>query len=125
MSEQKGAYKVVLTAVTATTAGGVLSLQNPEGADLIITGLVLDITTQATGSATVDAGVSGASVASADGLIDAGNVGAAVVVLSNVSEGGTNGKGAEKWPTDHYLTITASATLAGLVGNAYVTWVRE
>ena len=124
MSEQKGSYKTALTAVTSTAAGGALSLQNPEGVDLIITDLVLDITTPATGAATVDAGMSGASVATSDNLIDAGNVGAAAIVLSNGSEGGTNGKGARRWPSGEYLTITASATLLGLVGNAYVRWIR-
>ncbi len=124
MSELKGSYKTALTAVTTTAAGGVLSLENPEGADLIITDLVLDITTKATGAATVDAGMAGAAVATSDNLIDGGDVGAAAVVLSNGSEGGTNGKGAVKWPSGEYLTITASATLAGLVGNAYVRWIR-
>lgn len=125
MTAQVGAYKVALTAATDTTAGGVLSLQNPEGVDLIITDLILDITTVATGSANVNAGMSGASVASSDNLIDGQDVNAAAGVFSNKGEAGSNGKAQIKWPTDHYLTITASATLAGLVGNAYVKWIRE
>ncbi len=125
MSEQKGALKKTLTAVTSTTAGGVLSVANPEGADLIVTGLYLDITTEATGAATVDAGIAADGTTSSDNLIDGGNVGAAVVILSNVGDGGTNGKAAVKWGSDEYLTITASATLAGLVGNAYIQYMRE
>ena len=125
MTEQVGAYKTALTAVTTTAAGGALTLQNPEGVDLILTDLILDITTVATSAANVNAGISGASVASSDNLIDGQDVNAATGVFSNKGEGGSNGKAQRKWPTDHYLTITASATLAGLVGNAYIKWVRE
>ena len=124
MSEQKGAYKVALTAATGTTAGGVLSLANPEGADLIVTRLVLDITTEATGAATVDAGIAANGTTSADNLIDAGDVGAAVAVLDNIEDGGTNGQAVYKWGSSQYLTVTASATLAGLVGNAYIEYIR-
>lgn len=125
MSEQTGAYKVALTAVTGTAAGGALSLANPEGVDLIVTRLILDITTEATGAATVDAGIAANGTTSADNLIDGGDVGTAVVVLDNVGNGGTNGKSVRKWGSSQYLTITASATLAGLVGNAYIEYIRE
>lgn len=124
MTAQSGAYKAALIAVTGTTAGGVLSLANPEGADIIVTRLVLDITTEATGAATVDAGIAANGSTSSDNLIDAGNVGAAVAVLDNVSDGGTNGKARQKWGSSQYLTITASATLAGMVGNAYIQYIR-
>lgn len=124
MSEQKGAYKTALTAVTTTAAGGALSLANPEGADLIITRLVLDITTPSTGAATVDAGIAADGETSSDNLIDGQSVATAAKVLDNVSDGGTNGKARQKWSASQYLTITASATLAGLVGNAYVEYIR-
>lgn len=125
MAQQYGALKEALTAVTTTTAGGALSLANPLGIDLIVTDLILDITTEATGSATVDAGIAANGTTSADNLIDAGDVGAAVVVLNNVDNKGSNGKKCVKWGSTQYLTITASATLAGLVGNAYIKWVVE
>ncbi len=124
MSEQKGAYKVALTAVTGTTAGGVLSLANPEGADIIVTRLVLNITTPSSGAATVDAGIAANGSTSADNLIDGQSVATAAKVLDNVSDGGTNGKARQKWSSSQYLTITASATLAGLVGNAYIEYIR-
>lgn len=124
MSEQKGAKKVALTAVTGTTAGGVLSLANPEGADLIVTRLILDITTPSTGAATVDAGIAADGETSSDILIDGASVATAAKVLDNVSDGGSNGKARQKWSASQYLTITASATLAGLVGNAYIEYVR-
>ena len=123
MSAQNGAYKVALTAVTGTTAGGCLSLANPDGVDLIITKLVLDITTQSTGAAAVDAGIAANGTTSSDNLIDGLSV-ATAGVFDNTVSGGTNGLGAKKWGATEFLTITASATLAGLVGNAYVEYVR-
>ena len=124
MSEQNSAYKVALTAATDTTAGGVLSLANPEGVDLIVTRLVLDITTEATGAATVDGGIAANGTTSSDTLIDGADVGTAAGVFDNIENGGTNGKAAARWDSDEYLTITASATLAGLVGNAYIEYIR-
>lgn len=124
MSEQKGAYKVALTAATTNAAGGVLSLANPEGAAIIVTRLVLDITTNSTGAATVDAGIAADGSTSADNLIDGQSVATAAKVLDNISDGGTNGKARQKWGATQYLTITASATTAGMVGNAYIEYIR-
>lgn len=124
MSAQNGAYKVALTPVTGTTGGGALSLANPEGAAIIVTRLVLDITTPSTGAATVDAGIAANGTTSADNLIDGASVASAAKVLDNVTDGGTNGKARQKWGATQYLTITASATLAGLVGNAYIEYIR-
>lgn len=124
MSEQKGALKAALTAVTGTAAGGCLKLQNPEGADLIITRVVLDITTKSTGAATVDAGVDDDGATSNDTLLDGLDVGTAAGTFDNIENQGTNGKAAVKWPTGYYVVITASASLAGLVGNAYIEYIR-
>ena len=119
---QNSAKKVALTATTGTTGGGCLSLANPEGVDLIVTKLVIDITTVATGSATVDAGIAANGTTSADNLIDGQDVNAAAGAFG--SGIGSNGKHAKKWKSDEYLTITASASLAGLVGNAYIEYMR-
>ncbi len=126
MSEQKGCYKEALVAITTTVGGGVFSLLNPEGADLLITRVLLDITTEATGAATVDAGIAAAATTSSDTLIDAGDVGSAAALLDNAdaTDQGTNGKASRKWGSAQYLTITASATLLGMVGNIYIEYVR-
>ena len=76
MAEGKGRYRAALTAATTTTGGDALNLLNPEGVDLIVTRLILDITTEATGSATVDCGIT-TTLTSADTLLDGANVGAA------------------------------------------------
>lgn len=125
MPRQTGSYKHALTAATGTTAGGVLKVMNDFGADVIVTRLVLDIATKSTGVATVDAGIHATGSASADNLIDGLDVNAAAGVFDNTKNGGTNGKGVALWPAGHYLVITASATAAGLVGNAHVEFVQR
>jgi len=85
--------------------------------------LVLDITTPGPAATTVDAGIAANGTTSADNLIDAGPV-SAQAVIDNVEDGGTNGQAVYKWPAGQYLNITASAALTGLVGNAYISWIR-
>ena len=124
MSEQKGSLKVALTAATTTAVGGVLKLVNPEGADVIVKRVVLDIITASTGAATVDAGIDTDGTTSSDTLLDGLDVNAAAGVFDNVDDQGTNGQSCVKWASGEYLVITASATVAGLVGNAYVEYDR-
>lgn len=121
----EGSFRAPLTAVTGTTAGGAFSLANPEGVPLIITRLILNITTPSSGAATVDFGIAANGTTSADNLIDGASVATAAKVLDNISDGGTNGKARQLWGTDQYLTGTASATLAGLVGEAIIDYVRQ
>lgn len=124
MTEQKGAYKVALAALE--TAGGVLALENPEGEDLIVTRVILDITTKSTGASTVDVGIAADEETSADNLMDGLDVGTAAGVFDNIENQGTNGKATVKWSASQVLTISkASGNVAGLVGNAYVQYVRE
>ena len=124
-SFDEGVFKVALTAGTTTAGGDVLALANPEGADLIIPsgGFVLDITTAATGAANADAGIAADSTTSADTLIDGMDIGTAAGVFDNADDAGTNG-GPDKWGSTEYITITPSATCAGLVGYAYIKWIR-
>lgn len=124
MGAQNGAYKVALTAATDTTAGGVLSLANPEGVPLIVTRLVIDVTTPSSGAAAIDAGIAANGTTSSDTLIDGASVATAAKVLDNVSDGGTNGKARQKWGASQFLTITASASAAGMVANAYIEYIR-
>jgi hypothetical protein len=122
-SFSKGAHRATLTAATGTTGGAVLSLANPEGVDIIITRLILDITTPSTGAATIDAGIAANGTTSADNLIDGASVATAAKVLDNIADVGTNGKSRQKWGASQFLTITASATLAGMVGEAIIDYV--
>jgi hypothetical protein len=124
MAQGNGCLTGSLTAATTTTGGDALGLANPEGADLIITRFVLNITTAATGAANVDAGVASDATTSADDLLDGQDVGSAAVVLDNIDDQGTNGQSVLHWDSDEYVTVTPSATLAGLVGKYYIEYIH-
>lgn len=124
VTNQRGAIKIALAALD--TGGGVLSFLNPEGADIIIPagGLVLDVTTKSTSACTVDAGISTGATTLNDTLIDGLDVGTAAGVFDNGANAGTNG-GAAKLPAGSYVTISmASGAAAGLVGYAYLHYIR-
>jgi hypothetical protein len=110
--------KYALTAVTGNSAGGALSKANPFGEPVIIEHFFEDITTGSTGAATVDFGVAADGTTSSDSLID-GYAQSLVAVASSLVNGGTNG-GVRKWGASEYITGTASATLAGIVGTVGV-----
>lgn len=119
----RGAFRADLTAATGTTAGGVLRLANPEGADVLVTRVVLNVTTKSTGAATLDVGIAANGTTSSDTLFDAVDVGTAAGVFDNVDDQGTNGQSVLKWGSSQYLTATASASVAGLVGEAIIEYV--
>lgn len=124
MAEQKGAYRYALAALD--TGGGVLSLANPEGADVIVTRLILDVTTAATAAGTVDAGIAAGATTSSDNLIDGQDVNAAIGTFGNIDDQGTNGQSVQKWGSAQFLTVSkASGACAGLVGYAYIEYIRE
>lgn len=117
-----GAYRAALG--TGTSAGGVLALANPEGEDLYLTDLILDVTTQSTGASTVDAGIAANGTTSADNLIDGKSL-ATAGAFTNHTDGGSNGKAGQKWGASQYLTISqASGAVAGLEGYAIVKYVK-
>jgi hypothetical protein len=123
MSEQKGAFVVNLA--DADAVGGVLKLANPEGAALIVTRVILDVATKSTGACTVDAGIAADGATSSDTLMDGLDVGTAAGVFDNIENQGTNGKSSVKWGASQYLNISkATGAAAGLVGKAYIQWVR-
>ncbi len=118
MPQQYGGYEVDIVGVAATTGGAILGLANPEGADLIVKRVVIDMIPKATGAATANVGIAATATTGAANLIAAGNVG-----------GGGNGTidslpalGAVKWPAGQFLTITGLASTVGLVGRVYIDY---
>jgi hypothetical protein len=117
-------YSVALAAATVTTGGAVVSILNPFGFDVFILRAILDVTTVSTGVATIDLGVAANGTTSNDTLIDGKDLNAATGVFDNITDKGTNGKPTKKWTSTQYVTGTASATMAGLVGNLTLVCVR-
>lgn len=114
--------KVALTATTGTSGGGILAWANPEGRSIIVTRFMIDITTGSTGAATGDFGVAANGTTSADTLLDGYNM-QTTGVADSIENGGTNGDAAIKMTSTQYITGTASATVAGLVGSAYIQYI--
>lgn len=114
-------YKATLS--NADTGGGVLSLANPEGVTLIVHGLVLDVTTPATGACTLDAGIAANGTTVDDTLIDGVDVNTAAITADNIKNAGTNGASARRWGPTQYLTVSMkTGAAAGLAGSAYVDY---
>ena len=124
MAEGKGAYRYALTAGTTTAGGDILGIANPEGADLIVTRLIVNVTTAATGVATADFGIAADATTTSDTLLDEIDIGTAAAIFCNFDDQGTNGQSVVLWPSDEFLTGTPSATAAGLVGYVYVEYIR-
>ena len=112
-------------AVTATThAAGDhgLSWANPEGEDIIVEGIILDVTTAATGSATIDIGIAANGTTGADTLLDGVDIGTAAIFATSGVNGGTNGKMWQPMTSSQFITGDASASIAGLVGNMWIKY---
>lgn len=128
MSAQTGTHKIALTAATTTAVGGVLKVLNPEGVDLIITRFIVDISTPATGTPTIDAGIDDGGDVSSDTLLDGVAIGTSTALIDPLRvavDAPAASVPAVRWPAGHYLVATASASAAGLVGNAHIQYVRR
>lgn len=114
--------EVPLAAVA--TAGGVLAWQNPEAGPIIVTRLILDVTTKATGACTLDAGTAANGTTSNDGLLDGVDVGTAAGTFDNLGNAGVNGRARQKLAAGQFVTVSqASGAVAGLVGTALIAYV--
>lgn len=113
-----------LTAATVTTGGAVLSFANPFGGDAIVEDIVIDLTTVATGEATIDVGVAANGTTSSDTLLDGLDAHTATGYFTASNKPGTKGGVKRLITSTQYITATASATLAGLVGTATITMRR-
>ena len=108
--------------VASDSAGGVFAWQNHHSESVIVTRVVIDLTTKATGAGTLDVGMTATSAAtSADNFIDGLDVNAATGVFDNVENQGTNGTGAQKVASGKWVTASkATGNMAGIVGSAYL-----
>lgn len=112
--------KIALTATAATTGGAILAWQNPEIVPIIVTRIEIDVLTKSTGAANISVGTAANGTTSSANLIDTYAIGATEKVVSNIDDKGTNGKATQKMALSDFITITGSATTAGLVANAYI-----
>lgn len=119
--------KVVKVALAeATGNAGLLSWQNPETSAILVTRFIVDVTTEATGAANGDFGSDGDGTGTSDDLIDGADIGTAAAVFDNVDDQGTNGQSVIRLDanggTTDFITGTASADPADIVGNVYISY---
>ena len=117
VSKFAGAWiKGSLTASDA--AGGVFSLENSFGTDLVITRIILQVTTGASDSAArVDIGTAANATTSAATLIDELNV-SDIGIYDNVTDKGSAGSSRLKFGNGQFLNASRSAgATSGLVGT--------
>lgn len=113
--------------VAADGAGGLFNFQNPHDVRIIITRVILDITTQATGACTADVGSAANATTLGDDVIDGVDIGTAVGVFDNIDDQGTNGSSqrelaANGGAADFLTGSVASGASAGLVGQAHIEY---
>lgn len=112
--------KIPIVGVAATTGGAILAWANPDIVPIIIDRVEIDVLTKSTGAANISVGIAADATTSSANLIDTYAIGSTEKVVNNVDDKSTNGKSVQKMSLTQFLTITGSATTAGLVANVYV-----
>jgi hypothetical protein len=109
----------------ADTPGGVLAWQNPEGQDILVNQVVLDVVADSTGASTVDVGTTTVGpTTSSDNLIDGLDTGSAPILADNLQNHGTNGKTVQRLAAGKWITASkASGSVAGLAGQARIEYL--
>lgn len=96
----------------AGSSGVFASLANPFGRSVLIHSSQLEVTTQSTGAATVDAGVAADAVTSNGTLHSGQSVAAATIAGAN---------NPQRWDADEFLNVSeASGDVDGLVAELHV-----
>lgn len=110
---------------TGTANGSLISWQNPEDVEVLVT-VLLHVQTAGTGTAGVDIGV-GTLGGSSDNIIDAGRIDTVERVLDGSEDGGTNGRlwqrMTEKGGTLDYITGKATEVDGTAASNAYIIYI--
>jgi hypothetical protein len=122
--------KVVKVALgVLDTAGGVLAWANPESATILIQRVFINITTKSSAASTVDIGVAANGTTLNDTMFDGIDAGTGIGIYDNLNA--TDIAGANAVPkvnimtSGQYLTASkASGACAGLVGFAYIEYIR-
>lgn len=107
------------------TGGGLFAWTNPEAGSIIILRATLDVTTIATGACTASIGTTSTNATTlSNNLITGLDVHAGTGTFDNIGSPGGSGKATQKLASGKWVTgSTASGASAGLVGNAYITYV--
>lgn len=115
------AKTLVVPLADADSAGGVLSVANPEGVEILITEVIIQVDTVATAACTIDVGVAADGTTSSDTLIDGQDVNGATGRFDNINEAGGNGGRDRALASTEYITGSMkTGAAADLVGYAII-----
>lgn len=125
---QQGGYSVTLTGGTATT-GGIASIPNPEGVDLILRNPMLYVTANSTGAANLTIGTAASpGTAAANSLLTTTAVGAAAGKAYQLYTAGTvvasDSSASQKWGSADYIVVNGSASTVGLSALIFLPYFR-
>lgn len=125
---QLGGLSYTITGGTATT-GGIASIPNPEGVDLIMRDARFYVSANSTGAANLTIGTAPSpGTAATNSLLTATAMAAAAGKIFDLGIGGTvvatELTATAKWGSADYIVVNGSATTAGLSGILYVDYYR-
>lgn len=124
---QRGAYSVAITGGTATAAGGVAAIPNPEGTDLVIADAFLYVYANSTGAANLTIGTAASGTVAATSMLPAtAMAGAAgsVFALFNHGTAVGNASAPQKWGSADYINVAGSGSTVGLSALLFVKYYR-
>lgn len=124
---QRGVFSVAITGGTATAAGGVAAIPNPESVDLIIEDAFLHVKTNSNGAANLTVGTAASGTVAANTMLPATAMAAAAgSVFHLVYHGTAVGAAAspQKWGSADYINVAGSASTVGLTADLFVRYLR-
>lgn len=125
VAPQVGAYSVRITGGTSTAGGGVASIPNPEGCDLVIADAFLYVHTNSTGAANLTIGTAAAGTAAATSMLPATAMAAAAGnVYALYNHGTAVGAAGTLWDADHFVNVAGSGSTAGLTADLIIKYYR-
>lgn len=123
--------EITLSGTTSTSGGGIAAWQPPEGGPVIVTRAYLDVTTASTGSANASVGVGSSATTSYTNLIPATSVHSTGVIDSITQQiaaatGGESGivNLCQLMAAGNYVTVTGSASTAGMVATLFIEYIK-
>lgn len=122
---QFGAFSVTLTGGTSTAGGGVASIPNPEGVDLVVADAFLYVRSNSTGAANLTIGTAASGTAAATSMLPATAMAAAAGnVYALYNHGTAVGAAGTLWDADHYVNVAGSGSTVGLEAELYIKYYR-
>ena len=126
-SGANGFLKLAIAGAASTSAGGIGSILNPEGVDLLIIRTYLYARTGSTGAVNLQVGIGATAATQGTDILSTfdgieATIGGKAFFCQAVAANET--EEAVVWEDSEYLTVTGSATSVGLDADLYVEYIR-